>query len=194
MAPTPTPLDLIEQLLRDAFGINAPVADDGGIHLQFEVDLNVAIALSPDQADLVLYSVLGPAVGRRGIALVTAALALNLHQVATRGGAIGLDTDHHTLVFSWRMRLAGSEPPQWLSAIEQFCITTRELNVQLKEAIDPISESEWKALEDRARDAPELLEADALDGPAALDDPEEGLADGADIRSDPRSYGLLIRG
>jgi hypothetical protein len=162
MAFSPTPLDLIASVLRDAFGIDANVGGDGAIHLQFEDELNVAIALSPDHADLVLYSVLGPAAGPSGIVLVTTALALNLHQLATRGGAIGLDTENQTLVFSWRMRVAASEPPQWLNAIEQFCITTRALHAQLKESIDALSEPELVALEERARHDPAFDESGAL--------------------------------
>lgn len=163
MAFSPTPLDLIAGMLRDTFGIDASLADDGAIHLQFDDELNVAIALSPDYTDLVLYSVLGAATGRNGIVLVTTALALNLHQVATRGGAIGLDTEHHTLVFSWRMRVAGTEPVQWVNAIEQFCITTRALHVQLGDTIAELSEPELAALEARARLEPGFDETGALD-------------------------------
>jgi hypothetical protein len=188
---TQTPLDLISGMLREAAGIEAGAGDDGAIHLQFDDGLNLAIGLSPDHADLVLYSVLGPAADRDGVALITAALALNLHQVATRGGAIGLDTEHHTLVFSWRMRVSGTEPVQWMNAIEQFCITTRALHEQLKEAIGDLSEPELAALEERA-----LRDRGFDEGGALESDPTTGQS-GSDDGADPVDVPLptlMIRG
>lgn len=189
MAPAQTPLDIISGMLRDAFGLDASVADDGAIHLEFDDDLKVALALSPDATDLVLYSVLGPAAGAQGLALITAALALNLHQVATRGGAIGLDTEHHTLVFSWRMAVAGTEPPQWLNGLEQFCLTTRSLHAQLQDALGELSEGELAALEDRAQRDPGLNEAGALEPQPDAD--ASAWRSGADR---PAAANLIIRG
>jgi hypothetical protein len=185
-----TPLDLIAGMLRDAAGLDAGPGDDGAIHLQFDDELNVAVALSPDHADLVLYSVLGPATGRDGVVLITTALALNLHQVATRGGAIGLDTEHHTLVFSWRMRVAGTEPLQWMNAIEQFCITTRELHSQLRDAIGDLSEPELAALEERSRRESGLDETGTLE---STDGAELGAPGESSSPAGALPPGLMIR-
>lgn len=178
MTPAAAPLDQIVDGLNQLFGADARIADDGVIHLQFDDGaLNVAIALSPDATDLVFYSHLAAINGAKGLALITAALALNLHQVATRGGAIGLDSENQVLIYSWRMGLAGGELAQWLSALDGFCITSRELVDQLRSAIDDFSEDELTAIERRAAGASELDEDDLPDsldrggGPGAATDP-----------------------
>jgi len=164
MAPPASPLEQIVAGLNQLFGAGARIADDGVIHLQFdEGALNVAIAVSPEESDLVLYSHLAAITGGKGLAVLTAAMALNLHQVATRGGAIGLDNENQVLIYSWRMRIEGSELAQWLSALDQFCITSRELIAQMRGAIDDFSEAEFAVLEQRAARSSELDEDDAID-------------------------------
>lgn len=178
MATPTAPLELIAGLLNDAFGSGAQIAADGAIHLQFDGALNVAIAVSPDETDLVYYAVLGPADGGRGVIRMAAALALNLHQVATRGGAIGLDTNHQTLIFSWRMGLANSEPATWLAALDQFCATTRELHDALGEALADWSESALSTIESNAAREAGIDEASAFDPAATPTDPDEPFSPG----------------
>jgi hypothetical protein len=186
-----SPLEQIVTGLNQLFDAGARIADDGVIHLQFdEGELNVAIAVSPDESDLVLYSHLAAITGGKGLALLTAALALNLHQVATRGGAIGLDSENQVLIFSWRMRLEGSELAQWLSALDQFCITSRELIAQMRAALDDFSEEELAAIEHRAARSPELEEDDALDPVAA----GAGSVDAADPFASRGLPPAMIRG
>lgn len=164
MPKNASPLEQIVEGLNQLFGSDARIADDGVIHLQFDdEELNVAIAVSPDELDLVLYSHLASINGGKGLALMTAALTLNLHQVATRGGSIGLDGENQVLIFSWRMPLEGSELAQWLTALDQFCNTSRELITQMRFAIDDFYDEELSAIERRAARSPDLDEADELE-------------------------------
>lgn len=164
MPKNASPLEQIVAGLNQLFDSDARIADDGVIHLQFDgEELNVAIAVSPDALDLVLYSHIASINGGKGLALMTAALTLNLHQVATRGGSIGLDSENQVLIFSWRMSLEGSELAQWLSALDQFCSTSRELIAQMRFAMDDFSDEELCAIERRASGSSDLDEAEALE-------------------------------
>ncbi|CAK0760910.1 hypothetical protein CCP4SC76_3400001 [Gammaproteobacteria bacterium] len=71
-----------------------------------------------------------------------AALTLNLHQEATRGGAIGMDPETQALVLSWRMPVAGIEPDQLIVALENFCETADSLRTSLDEFIGEFSDEE----------------------------------------------------
>lgn len=188
MALIPDPLNLFAGLLNEALQANAQLAEDGAIHLTFGDSRHLAIALSPDQHDLVFFSVLGSADGGRGIVRIAAAMRLNLHQVATRGGAIGLDSDNQTLVFSWRMPISNTEPPVWLAALDQFCATVLELHQALDDVLGDWSDADLSEVESRARRLSELDEGASLETTHPASEPAS--ADTGPGRL-PGSFGMI---
>lgn len=93
----PSPLELLSEALNQAYATGAQVGADGALHLQMADGLAVSIAASPDLQDLVFYAHMADLLQGRSVALMAAALAANLHQDLTRGGAMAIDLATQTL-------------------------------------------------------------------------------------------------
>lgn len=137
----------------------ARLSDEGALHLQLQEGLRVTVCASPDQADVVYHCPLFVLDKPGDVALMTAALEANLHQVATRGGAIGLDLIAGALVFSWRLPLPQADDETLLIALENFCATAQLLRERLGAVTDEFSARESDELQQRAR----LAAAPAID-------------------------------
>jgi hypothetical protein len=75
-----------------------------------------------------------------------AALGLNLHQEATRGGAIGLDAASQSLVYSWRLECATQDVEGLPQLLEDFCNTSATLLAALAQARQDFSPDEHRAM------------------------------------------------
>jgi hypothetical protein len=131
--------------LCQAYGWQLADGEDS-IDLQLPEGLPVSVSLSPDGHDLVFYSALQEMVMPSQVVLLATALSLNLHQEATRGGAIGLDSQAGALVYSWRMP-ADTELEQVLAALDGFCTTALELAAQLQDELQTWAERDLQRLE-----------------------------------------------
>lgn len=80
----PNSLDRLRALLSQTYGWQLADQDDS-IDLELPEGLPVSVSLSPDGHDLVFYSALQDMVSPTHVVLLATALALNLHQEATRG-------------------------------------------------------------------------------------------------------------
>jgi hypothetical protein len=161
----PDPLDLLAATLQEAYASDAKVAEDGGLHLRLADDLAVSVLATADRADLVFYAPLADLLGGRGVALMGAALAANLHQGMTRGGAMAVDLDTQTLLFNWRLVAPAPDPELLVGALENFCATALELRAHLQAEVGEFTQEEFEELQQRA------AADDALDEPEALETP-----------------------
>ncbi|MFD0667372.1 CesT family type III secretion system chaperone [Ramlibacter sp. MAHUQ-53] len=135
MSETATPVDLLAALLNETLAAGVRVADDGNLYLELGDGQGVVVSPSPDGEDIVLHCALAMLGSTADAGLMTAALACNLHQAQTRGGAIGLDPDAQLLVFSWRLPTRTLDSPDDLLALlDGFCATAGELSGRLEEA------------------------------------------------------------
>jgi hypothetical protein len=130
---SPNSLNRLRSVLSQTYGWQLADQDDS-IDLELPEGLPVSVSLSPDGDDLVFYSALQEMVLPTQVVLMATALTLNLHQEATRGGAIGLDSQGGALVYSWRMS-ADAQTEQVLRALDSFCSTALELSGRLQEAL-----------------------------------------------------------
>jgi hypothetical protein len=111
---------------------------DGSLHLRMADDTPVAVSQSPDGMDIIFHSTLAVMDRPRDAVLMMAALALNLHQEQTGGGAVGLDLDSQALVYS--LRVAGGPDTQALALqLEQFCSCAQHLRRELEGAGQALS-------------------------------------------------------
>lgn len=150
-------LELLRSALCQSYGWQLP-DHDNSLDLELPEGLSVSVSLSPDGRDLVFYSVLQDMIVPSQVVLMATALSLNLHQEATRGGAIGLDSHGGALVYSWRMSAeAGLE--QVLGALDGFCATALELADKLQAELQAWPPQDLQRLERAA---------------AGLSDPGEG--------------------
>ncbi len=122
-------------------------------------DLAVSVATSPDRQDLVFYSVLADLTRGRTVATLMTALSPNLHQEATRGGALALDPGSQTLVFSLRMPVGSTPVTDWMIALENFCETAEGVRSSLEDAIGEFSDAELREMDQRAAAEPGLSES-----------------------------------
>ena len=173
-----TPLELLTEALNQAYATGATLSQDGALHLQMQDGLTVSIAASPDMHDLVFYTPMTDLLQGRSVALMTAALATNLHQDLTRGGAMAVDLASQTLVFNWRMNVNNAQIDDLVGALENFCVTATELRAHLETQVSAFSDEELEEIDHRA-----VLD-DALTEPPGLDFKTENSA--------PTS--LIIRG
>ena len=163
---SPSSLARLRMALCQAYGWQLPDSDDS-IDLELPEGLGVSISATPDGRELVFYSALQEMVSPSQVVLLATALALNLHQEATRGGAIGLDSHAGALVYSWRMP-AEAELEQVMRALDAFCTTALELAGKLQAELQEWPRQDLQRLERAA---------------AGLSDPGEITADG--LNSDP---------
>jgi hypothetical protein len=156
-------LERLRAALCQSFGWQLPDNADS-LDLELPDGLPVSISLSPDGRDLVFYSGLQDMVVPSQVVLMAAALSLNLHQEATRGGAIGLDAQGGALVYSWRMP-AEAELEQVLGALDGFCATAMELAAKLQAELQEWPPQDLQRLERAAAGLsdPGELEGDSLD-------------------------------
>ncbi|MFD0667353.1 CesT family type III secretion system chaperone [Ramlibacter sp. MAHUQ-53] len=139
----------IAQLLNEGFGTGASVTEDGVLHLQAHDGVAVAVSRSPDGEDLVLYAALAVLEGPRDVVRMVTALAFNLHQQETHGGAIGLDLGTRTLVYSWRRPIEGCSDELALRAVAGFCDAASSLAARLAECVAEFDGDELDELERR---------------------------------------------
>lgn len=159
------PLTLLTLVLNEAFQTGAEISDDGALHLSMADDLSISVVNSPDGRDLVFYAPLADLLRGRSMVLMAAALAANLHQERTRGGAIGADMSSQELVFSWRMPTENVQPEQLVNALENFCNTAAELRTELHGSTAAFTDDELATIEQRATQDASLDEEGALDSP-----------------------------
>ena len=167
MADTSSPdaLELLAATLAAAYSIDARLAVDGGLHLQLQDDLAVSILATADRADLVFYAPLADLVGGRGVALMGAALAANLHQGMTHGGALAIDQATHTLLFNWRWSEPVPDPERLIGALENFCATALELRAHLRAEVGEFTEEEFEEMQRRAAEDEAWAESGDLASP-----------------------------
>lgn len=149
-------LELLRAVLTQAYGWELAGAQDS-IDLVLPEGLPVSVSLSSDGAQWVFYSVLQTMVSASDVVLLAAALSLNLHQEATRGGAIGLDADAAALVYSLRLPLE-TDISQLLGALDEFCGVALELSDRLQAQLDEMPESERQRLQRAAAGLSELAD------------------------------------
>jgi hypothetical protein len=159
----PAPLELLTEALNQAYATGAQVGADGALHLQMEEGLAVSIAASPDQQDLVFYTHMADLLQGRSVALMAAALAANLHQDLTRGGAMAVDLASQTLFFNWRMGVQNRSIEDLVGALENFCVTSTELRDHLAQAVSTFSDEQLDEMDRRAKLDEALTEPMALD-------------------------------
>lgn len=159
-------LEWLRSALCQSFGWQLPDNVDS-LDLELPDGLPVSISLSPDGRDLVFYSVLQDMVAPSQVVLMATALILNLHQEATRGGAIGLDAQGGALVYSWRLP-AHAELEQVLGGLDGFCATAQELAAKLQTELQEWPPQDLQRLERAAAGLsdPGEVEGESLD-PAA---------------------------
>jgi hypothetical protein len=107
---------------------------DGSLHLRMADETPIVISQSPDGMDIVLHSTLEVMDRPRDAVLMMTALALNLHQEHTGGGAIGMDLDSQALVYSMRVPAGGTDPATLALLLEQFCSRAPILRQQIEAA------------------------------------------------------------
>jgi hypothetical protein len=106
----------------------------------------LAVCPSPDGRSMVFYASLAQLGGTADVALMLAALGLNLHQETTRGGAIGLDAASQSLVYSWRVECATQDFEGLPQLLEDFCNTSATLLAALAQARHDFSPVEHQAM------------------------------------------------
>lgn len=158
MSSTVNPVDVLAALLNQEFDSGVAVSDDGVLYLELQEGRTLAVSCPGEGHELVFYSALAVLTGHRDVVLMMAALACNLHQELTHGGAIGLDLENQSLVFSWRMPSEGATPETLLIALENFCATLDRLVEQLDEAQGEFTIEEMTQIERRARADEDLKE------------------------------------
>lgn len=161
------PLELLVALLNETYQTGARIADDGGVHLRMDDDLAVSVAASADGRDLVFYAPLADLLRGRSVALMTAALSMNLHQDLTRGGAIAVEPATQTLLYCWRMDAAAPDPERLAWGLENFCGTAADLRLRLDEALADFTVDELAEIDRRAAHDEALSEDAPLASPAS---------------------------
>ncbi len=136
----------LAQLLNEGFGTDAAVTPEGVLHLRTQDGLAVAASLSPDGQDLVFHAALAALDGPRDVVRLVTALACNLHQEDTRGGAIGLDLGTLTLVYCWRRPAAACGDEVALRALASFCDTAELLARRLAESVADFDTGEMEQM------------------------------------------------
>ncbi|MEY4711929.1 MAG: Tir chaperone protein (CesT) family [Pseudomonadota bacterium] len=129
-------------VLNAEFG--AGLAQDGAGPVVVETGSGriVSLAGSPDGVDLVLSSPLLGLEGPGDVIVLGAALACNLYQEETCGGAIGLDTHSQLLVLSWRIASERIDSQDLLVAFTNFCATADRLEQTLTQVLAEFSGAE----------------------------------------------------
>jgi|LauGreDrversion4_2_1035121.scaffolds.fasta_scaffold400659_2 hypothetical protein len=136
----------LAESLNRAYGTGAQVDADGVLHLAMQDGTPLAVCPSPDGRSMVFYASLAQLGGAADVALMIAALGLNLHQEATRGGAIGLDAASQSLVYSWRLECATQDVEGLPQLLEDFCNTSATLLAALAQARQDFSPDEHRAM------------------------------------------------
>ncbi len=155
----PHSLEVLRLVLNEAFGLQLP-ADQESLDLELPESLSLSVSLSSDGRELVLYSVLQSMATAADVVLLAAALSLNLHQEATRGGAIGLDAQAGALVYSFRLT-ADADMAQVIGALDDFCGVALDLSARLQAELDAMPVHERQRLERAASGLSALGEPDA---------------------------------
>jgi Tir chaperone protein (CesT) family len=133
----------------------------GALHLWIGTDRQVVISSSPDQSDLVFSTPLIELDRPTDTVLFTAALACNLHQETTRGGAIGLDPECQALTYSWRLPAERADPAMLLVCLHNFSETADKLADDIRANSDALTPEEREQIEealDRSASTPSLSE------------------------------------
>lgn len=170
--------DLIHRLcavLNEAYALNASV-DGQALHLLLPDHTAVSVVVPPGDLEAVLYSPLRTIDSMRDVVLLAAALTLNLHQQSTRGGAIGLDAESNTLVYSWRTAMNPALDPaeevgRLVSALDDFCGVVLDLKQALDDQVALLTPEERQEIEEQAAQHARLadltgsgLTVDGVDG------------------------------
>ncbi|MEJ7930106.1 CesT family type III secretion system chaperone [Ramlibacter sp. AN1015] len=156
MPNRPSLLQPLADALASTFGSEFRIADDGALHLATQDGRTISAGCSPDGQDIVFHSVLAVLDGPHDLVRMTAALACNLHQEQTCGGAIGLDVTSGALVFSWRIPGADASEALLMTSLDGYCATVEALANRLDEAEAALSPEEAVALAQRSRAASSL--------------------------------------
>jgi hypothetical protein len=136
----------LAESLNQAYDTGAQVDAEGVLHLAMQDGTPLAVCPSPDGRSMVFYASLAQLGGTANVALMIAALGLNLHQEATRGGAIGLDLASQSLVYSWRVDGATGDLEGLPQLLEEFCNTAVNLLGALTQARQDFSPDEHQAM------------------------------------------------
>ncbi len=136
----------LAESLNQAYGTGAQVDAEGVLHLVMQDGTPLAVCTSPDGRSVVFYASLAQLGGAADVAPMIAALGLNLHQEATRGGAIGLDVASQSLVYSWRTHGAVRDLEGLPQLLEDFCNTSATLLGALAQARLDFSPDERQAM------------------------------------------------
>ena len=136
----------LAESLNQAYGTGAQVDAEGVLHLVMQDGTPLAVCPSPDGRSVVFYVSLAQLGGAADVTLMIAALGLNLHQEATRGGAIGLDVASQSLVYSWRTHGAVQDLEGLPQLLEDFCNTSATLLGALAQARLDFNPDELQAM------------------------------------------------
>lgn len=150
MSPTAYALQGFAAALNAEFSAGLAMDGVGPLAVEVNGDRSVSIAASPDGHDLVLCSPLLVLDRPGDVVVLAAALACNLYQEDTAGGAVGLDTDSQWLVLSWRLAADRHDSRDLLVAFNNFCATADQLAKTLANAIADFPVSERERIDRRA--------------------------------------------
>lgn len=170
MLPTTTAVALsqLADCLAEALLPDVRVDADGSLKLELDDGTPLAVSPSPDGEQLVFHAALARLSGPRDVLAMMAALACNLHQEETGGGAIGLDTESLALVLSWRRSAAQAGGQELVADLAQFAALALRLKARLEEALGSFSPQDLEEIERRVQGDPVLSTTGPLDSDARV--------------------------
>ena len=140
-------LEKFSEILNAEFSAGVSPDTWGALHLRIGSDRQLSISPSPDQNDLVFSTVLLELDRPTDTVMFTAALACNLHQEKTCGGAVGLDAEHQALVYSWRVPTDQVDPAMLLVCLHNFSETADSLAQDIRTASEELTPEERDQIE-----------------------------------------------
>lgn len=135
-------LEVFVALLNAETGANVMCDSGGALNLLLESGRSVHIEPSPDERDLVFASPLHFLDDPRDLVMLGGALAMNLYQQETWGGAIGLDPLNEALILSWRLSVESSNSHDLVIALANFCQLADTLSRSLVEIAEASSKGD----------------------------------------------------
>lgn len=128
-------LSLLEEWVKDVnerLGTEFQVGDDGRLTLEFEGGTRIGAELDVAREYYTLYAPVLTLQGTADLPSLAEALRLNLYQVETDGGTIGLDAVFGVLVYSKRLATASTNGEVFAVQLENFVGWTERLSRHLE--------------------------------------------------------------
>ena len=119
--------------INEKLGTSFDVGEDGRLGVAFGNGVNAGVEIASEGDHYTIYCPIMVLDAPQDLGVVLAALKMNLYQIETYGGVLGLDTFLGALVYSVRHPLAGSEAETLAGHLDRFSVAAEGIRMRLKE-------------------------------------------------------------